>query len=264
MKKEGKIGIAIITCNRENFFKKCYSSLPEYIDEIVVINDGEKLNTKLERGFLIEGTDAPFRKQVGACKNMGMEYLLNKNCDFIFTLEDDIFIEDKNVFLKYIKTHLATNIHHFNFGFSQKENLDKNKKPVYKKIIDYGNDVKIVLTQNILGAFTFYTKQCLMQIGLHHKDFNKGHGDHPELTYRAYKHGYTTPFWWFADIYDSWKMIINQSNMSEDSLVRNQINFVQNFREACNTFKLLHGVDMLAVPDVGEKEVISLLKKLKL
>lgn len=263
MIKDGKIGIAIITCNRENFFEKCYASLPDYIDEIIVINDGNKLKTTINKGELLEGTDSPFKNQVGKCKNIGMEYLLDKNCDYIFTLEDDIFIKDDNTFLNYIKAHKTTNIHHFNFGFSQKENLDSNLNPVYKKIIDYGNNVKLVLTPNILGAFTFYTKKCLRQIGLHHKDFNKGHGDHPELTYRAYKHGFTTPFWWFADIYDSWNMIGNQSNMNSDSLVRNQTNFMQNFNEACNLFKTLHGFNMLEVPCLSENDVINTIKKIK-
>ncbi len=255
-----KIGVGIITCNRKSFFEKCYNSLPEYIDELIIVNDGDHLDIKPQKGVLHESTKF---KQVGHCKNIAMKHLLDAKCDYIFTLEDDIFIKDRDVFKKYINAHNKTGIHHFNFGFSQKENLDKNLNPVYKKIIDYGKDLKLVLTPNVLGAFTFYTRTCLQEIGLHHKDFNKGHGDHPELTYRAYKHGYTTPFWWFVDIYESWNMIGNQSNMADDSLVRNQQKFWDNFKEACNLFKKLHGVDMLQVPMSSEKDVIDCLKQLK-
>ena len=254
-----KVGIGIITCNREDFFKKCYNSIPNYIDELIVVNDGNKLTFNPSRSKLIEGEGG---KQVGESKNIAMRYLLDRGCDYIFTIEDDIIIKDPDIFKKYISAYRETGIHHFNFGFSNKENLDNNKKPIYKKIIQYKNS-KIVLTPNILGAFTFYTRKCLQTIGLHHYSFNKGHGDHPELTYRAYKHGFTTPFWWFADIYGSWDMIENQSNMGDDSLVRNQTKFMENFREACDNFKLLHGVSMLQVPPMSEEEVVSILKNLK-
>ena len=256
---DGKIGVGIITCNREEFFKNCYNSIPDYINELVVVNDGNNLSINLDRGTLIEGTSG---KQVGRSKNIAMMHLLNSGCDYIFTLEDDIIIENPETFELYIQAYKETGIHHFNFGFSQKENLDRNMKPVYRKVVEYKN-CKLVLTPNVLGALTFYTRECLQTIGLHHSAFNKGHGDHPELTYRAYKHGFTTPFWWFADIYGSWELIENQSNMGDDSLVRNQVKFLENFKEACETFKMLHGIDMLQVPLMPEGEVIEILKKLK-
>ena len=254
-----KIGVGIITCNRKHFFEECYKSLPSYIDEIIVVNDGTEHLDDIPRGEILQGNGG---KQVGKSKNIAMQYLLDKNCDYIFTLEDDIKIKDPMVFKNYIVASVETKIQHFNFGFSQKENLDSNLNPVLKRIIDY-KDCKLVLTHNILGAFTFYTREALQTIGLHHYLFNKGHGDHPELTYRAYKHGFTTPFWWFADIYNSWEMIENQSNMGDDSLVRNQKNMRENFNEACSIFKYLHGVSMLEVPHASEQEVIQLLKQLK-
>ena len=119
------------------------------------------------------------------------------------------------------------------------------------------------MTKNILGACTFYTRKALQTIGLHHKNFNKGHGDHVELTYRAYKHGFGTPFWWFADLYESWNFIKNQSNFTSDSVVRNQKQFIENFNDSRKTFKMLHGMDIFEVPDIGEKQVIEVLKRLK-
>lgn len=255
-----KIGIGIITCNREHFFKKCINSIRQTdLHSIVVVNDGRELEYVPTGVKVIQNKSS---LSVGICKNIAMQYLLDQGCDYIFTLEDDILIKDSETFKHYINTSIDTGIEHFNFGFSQKENLDFNLNPVYKKIIEYKNS-KIVLTQNILGAFTFYTRNCLQHIGLHHKGFNKGHGDHPELTYRAFKHGFTTPFWWFADVYGSWDMIVNQSNMGDDSLVRNQEKFWSNFKEACSLFGELHGYDMLKVPVKSEQEVIQILRKIK-
>lgn len=256
-----KIGVGIITYNRPAFFEKCYSSLPfEKIDEIVVVNDGKKEPLNISQGTLMLHET---NKNVGESKNDAMSHLLDKNCDYIFTLEDDIIIKDKCIFEKYINASKETGLQHFNFGFSQRENLDHNLKPVWKKTIEYPNNVKIVLTQNILGAFTFYTKRALKTIGLHHNKFNKGHGDHLELTYRAYKHGFGTPFWWFADLFESWKMIENQSDFVTDSKVRNPETFHKNFNEARETFKFLHGCDIFEIPQMSEQEVIQILKKIK-
>jgi glycosyltransferase involved in cell wall biosynthesis len=261
------IGVGIITCNRPDFFEQCFKSIPSHIsgiDHIVIVNDGSNLPSlekikPISQHQKITYIQNRVNKQVGYCKNQAMSLLLDdKDIEYIFTIEDDIKIKDPDVFWKYVEAYKETGIQHFNFGFSQKENLDKNLRPVYRKIVEYKN-CNIVLTPNILGAFTFYTRTALKQIGLHHHKFNKGHGDHPELTYRAYKHGLTSPFWWFADIENSWDMLENLSNMGSDSLVRNQSEFMANFKEACDTFKELHGVGMLEVPDVGETQAIGTL-----
>jgi len=258
--QKSKIGVGIITYNRPDFFKKCFDSIPiTNIDELVVVNDGSPLPFNLSDTKLIQHET---NKNVGESKNDAMRHLLDCNCDYIFTLEDDIIIKDDNIFEKYINTSKETGIQHFNFGYSQRENLDNNLKPVWRKIIEYKNS-KIVLNQNILGAFTFYTRKALQTVGLHHKEFNKGHGDHLELTYRAYKHRLTTPFWWFADIYDSWDMIENQSNFTTDSKVRNPETIQKYFNEARQTFKRLHGLDIFEIPNLTENEVINHLRQLK-
>jgi glycosyltransferase involved in cell wall biosynthesis len=260
------IGVGIITCNRVDFLAKLVDSLPPYIDRLVIVDDAnnipldlqEKITADKSCSVIIQNSS---NKQVGECKNIAMTHLLDANCDYIFTLEDDILVKDPDVFKKYIDASIETGIQHMNFGFSQRENLcPVSLNPVYRKTIEYPKGAKIILTKNILGAFTFYTRKALQTIGLHHYRFNKGHGDHPELTYRAYKHGFTTPFWWFADIYDSWNMIENQSNMGSDSLVRNQEKFAINFSEANDLFEKLHGHKMLATADVGEQEVLKCLQ----
>jgi GT2 family glycosyltransferase len=261
--KRKKIGVGIVTCNREHFFEKCINSvLPScsYIDELVVVNDGSKLTKEYKHGIFIQNT---VNLHVGASKNILMTNLLDLGCDYIFTMEDDVMITDSNIFEKYIKASLTTGIQHFNFGFSQRENLNSEFNPIYRKIIEYKDNVSIVLTKNILGAFTFYTRSALQTIGLHHHSFNKGHGDHLELTYRAAKHGLTTPFWWFADIYGSWNMLSNLSNMTTDSTVRDVSTFRLRFNEARNIFKSLHGQDIFEVVDSTEKDVITFLKDIK-
>jgi GT2 family glycosyltransferase len=257
-KNTTKIGVGIVTCNREHFFSKCYSSIPlEIIDEFVVINDGKALLGSYNDGVFIQNK-VPLH--VGESKNILMRHLLDKGCDYIFTLEDDVTVANRDVFQQYINAHLTTGIHHFNFGFSQRENLNENLAPIYRKIIEYKNGTKIILTKHILGAFTFYTRKALQTIGLHHYKFNEGHGDHLELTYRAAKHNFTTPFWWFADIHGSWEMIKNLSNLTTDSTVRDVNTFKTKFDNARKNFKFLHGYDIYEIPEQTESQVIHYLK----
>jgi GT2 family glycosyltransferase len=258
-----KIGVGIVTCNRPDFLEKLIESVKDcdYIDEFVIVNDGSPL-PDIDIPFAHTLLQNKTNLNVGASKNRLMQHLLDRGCDYIFTLEDDIIIKDTNIFKEYIKASKETGLQHFNFGFSQRENLSKDLKPVYRKVIDYGNDIKLVLTKNILGACTFYTRNALANVGMHHYKFDKGHGDHLELTYRAFKHGYGTPFWWFADIYDSWNKIENQSNFTTDSVVRSE-NFASKFSEARDTFKFLHGCDIFEVEELSEESVIDLLKNIK-
>jgi len=258
---KGKIGLGIVTCNRENFIKQQLDTIPfNKIDEFVIVNDGEPFKTIDTNKFkVIQHISG---KQVGESKNDIYRYLLDKNCDYIFSMEDDVVITDSDVCDKYIDASNITGIQHFNFGFSQRENLDQNYSPIFRKIIDY-RDVKIILTQHILGAFTFYTRKALQAVGLHYYEFNKGHGDHLELTYRAWKYGYGTPFWWFADLYESWNMLKNLSDFTSDSIVRKPETFWNNFNEARSIFKKLHGVDIYEIPNLTEEKVIECLKKLK-
>ena len=61
----GKIGLGIVTCNREDFFKQCYKSVPyNKVDVLVAVNDGDKLKgnetfnelLKIEQNQLIKGS----------------------------------------------------------------------------------------------------------------------------------------------------------------------------------------------------------------
>jgi len=220
---------------------------------------GKSLLGSYDAGIYIQNSEP---LHVGESKNIIMRHLLDKGCDYIFTIEDDIEIINNNVFKHYINAHLATGIHHFNFGFSQRENLNGALSPIYRKIVEYKNGIKIVLTKHVLGAFTFYTRKSLQTVGLHHFKFNEGHGDHLELTYRAAKHKFTSPFWWFADIYESWKMIKNLSNLTTDSTVRDKTTFVTKFNDASNNFKFLHGCNIFDVPEQSEVQVMQVLKDL--
>jgi len=59
-----KIGIGIVTCNRNNFLDKCLKSInKEWYDELLIVNDG---NVPLQNaGYNIINN----KKNIGVCKS---------------------------------------------------------------------------------------------------------------------------------------------------------------------------------------------------
>jgi len=76
-----KIGIGIVTCNRNNFLKKCIQSIKkDWYDELVIVNDGTK-------PLDVEYTDVinnPTNLGVCKSKNILLKHLLGSGCEYIF------------------------------------------------------------------------------------------------------------------------------------------------------------------------------------
>lgn len=252
-----KYAIGIVTCDRPEFCKNLLDSLPQ-LDNVFVENTGNnlfvykdveihKFQTKTPVVF---GKNALFRR-----------ILAETDAEYIFILEDDIVISDKTVFDKYIETSEKTGIQHMNFGFSQKENLDENGNPLYKKIVDYPNGAKIVLTHNILGAFSMYTRECLEKVGIMNELYNECCFEHVQHTYVILQAGFHPPFWNFVDVFGSWNMIHNQGTF-ENTTIRNNVDYAQAMRRALELFRKEHGINLLEIYVHNEKYVLDSLRKI--
>ena len=194
-----KIGLGIITHKRKEYFSQISSKIPHHkIQELVVVNDGTPYNINILKDKTIQNKDV---LGVSKSKNIALKNLLDKKCDYIFLMEDDIFIKKENVFNAYINLYKETGIHHFNFALHGKMNVLPDKTPAPRLTVNY-NKLALNLYQHCVGAFSFYTKEVLEEVGLIDEDFHNAF-DHVEHTYRiiqAHKH---PPFWWFADLSDS-------------------------------------------------------------
>jgi GT2 family glycosyltransferase len=110
-----KIGVGIITCNRPHYLKSLLDSIKpcaDQINELVIVNDGKPVNVELFKGEWILNEK---NLGVGKSKNKAMTHLLNKGCEYIFIIEDDMVVLNKNVFQKYIEAYKVSGIHHFNY-----------------------------------------------------------------------------------------------------------------------------------------------------
>tara|TARA_R110000744_G_scaffold203471_2_gene322365 strand:- start:2346 stop:3173 length:828 start_codon:yes stop_codon:yes gene_type:complete len=232
MSKE-KIGIAIITCDRPEFLSKCVESIDRaHGDEFIIINDGT-VEVDIENIKVIKTGG---KIGVGKSKNIALKYLYDRDCDFIFIIEDDTIITDQRVFKEYIKTSKKTGIQHFNYGpgspFNRKQNvdfdlhnrhqLDQNSDPHPRKIIDYGDDIKISLYQHVAAMFSFFTRQVIEDVGYVDEEYYNA-WEHVDHTYRIIKAGLHPPFWYFADIHNSHLFLtevpgaIENSSINKDS-----------------------------------------------
>jgi len=258
-----KIGIGVVTCNRNEFLKKCLISINKnWYDELVIVNDGD---------LPIQSTGSEIinnKTNQGVCKskNILFKELLKRDCDYIFIVEDDMIFKD-NAFKAYIDAYKKTGIHHMMFAYhgpANKGGVSKGK-PKPRKVVDYGN-FKLALNQHCVGAVCFYTKECLKKVGIFDEDFDKNNFEHVEHSYRLAKAGYSTPYWWWSDIANSLDYIEEQACSEDNSSIRRGDNWQQKIMESAELFKTKHGYLPAwqgCVPDSNINDIVKFLKEKK-
>ena len=199
---------------------------------------------------------------VGRAKNAALKHLLERDCDYIILVEDDMLFKG-NIFEQYIKAHKATGIHHFMFAYHGPANKAgiSGGKPVPRKIIDYGK-VKIALNQHCVGAVCFYTRECLTEVGIYDETYTNAF-EHVDHSYELAKDNYSTPYWWWADIANSLDYVVEQACSEDSSAIRPRDDWQSNIKEAWGKFTDKHGVGPTSIPDVPINEVIKTLKQIK-
>ena len=255
-----KIGLGIITYNREAFFEKCISSIPkDKVDELVIVNDGSPYTDLITHN--IHTIQHYTNKGVGVSKNDAMRYLLEKGCTHIFLIEDDIAIKDSNVFEAYINTAKATGLWHLMFGYHGPANK-AGKQNTPRVVIDYGDGIQVALNHHCVGAFCYYHKGVLKNIGLMDEKFLNAF-EHVEHTHQIIKAGLLPAFWWFPDIADSCKYLDEQACSEDNSSIRPRPDWRSNIEKAFDYYIQKHGVSPLHTPDTSREEVLKLLKTIK-
>jgi GT2 family glycosyltransferase len=257
-----KIGVGVITCNRPEFCRVCLNSLPKSkIDELVIVNDGSPLPFDLSFGHEIENET---NLGVGKSKNKAMQYLLDKGCDYIFIIEDDMKIIDGDIFKAYINASKETGIQHFMFAYHGPANKNgiSGGLPSPRKVIEYPSGLKISLNQHCVGAFCMYTKEALQDVGLFDTEFNNAF-EHVHHSYVLCKKGYCTEYWWWPDIANSMKYIQEQACSEQNSAIRPRKDWQENIKRGFDRFIKLENVSPVNIPDSPWQAVTNKLKQLK-
>lgn len=242
-----KIGLGLITCDRIDFFTKslnsvlsCTKNISNF--ELIVINDGVE---KIKRPENIKIIQTNGKTGVGKAKNLALKYLMEKDCEHIFLMEDDIFIKDERVFDLYINTAKITGIKHLNYGLHGNHNKTHLGEPNILRTIKYPNtDISVDLYPNVLGAFSYYHIDVLKDVGLMDEDYylSMEHVDH---TYKASLKNYTSPWRYFADVHNSFEYLKDIVPDHQQSKIRNESNFQEIFKNGLDLFIKKNGFSVV-------------------
>jgi len=274
--KKEKIGVGIITCNRKDYLVNLLESIANRNDlELVVVNDGDPLEIPGWNYYVINNET---NLGVGKSKNKAMQHLLDKGCDYIFIIEDDMIVLDDTVFEKYIQASKVSGIQHFNYGpgspFNRKQTisnfdlhnrhlLDQHSEPNPKLVVEYGNDIKVSLFEHTVAMFSFFTRKVLEEVGLIDENYYNA-WEHVDHTYCIIKAGYHPPFWWFADIYESHKYLTEAPGAIDNSSIANKTEqWEKNVYGGREIYKQKHGHYPNEPPYVTKDQVIQKLKDIR-
>jgi len=210
---QNKVGLGLTTYNRPEYFAQSIASAIEANpDFLVVYNDGstkpydEEYKKVKDNCEIIHEVE---NKGVALAKNALLKRLLELGCDHIFLQEDDIIIKSPSVFKKYIEVGKKLGIHHLNFAHHGPANVDG---------LQYSDGV-VDYYPHCVGAFSYYTRECLEEVGLMDENFHNA-WEHVEHTKRIGDMGYTTPFSAFADVSNSKDLLEEIPGSIEYSSIR--------------------------------------------
>lgn len=265
MERDEKIGIGIVTYNRPDGLKKLLDSI-SYCNfaDVVIVNDGDRIDNLPGWNYHLINNETNLG--VGKSKNIALRALMEKECDHFFLIEDDIFVKDEAVFQKYIDASKASGIQHFNFSqhgiMNKSYSLNEpDLKPHPRLTVDYKSS-KISLYPHCVGAFSYYSKKCLDKVGLlDERYFNAC--EHVDHTFEIIKADMHPPFWWFADIYESWKYLGDEEWSIMQSTISSNPNHNDIISKADQVFIKKHGILAFQIKDVSENEVGKKLKFIK-
>jgi GT2 family glycosyltransferase len=266
------IGVGMVTYNAPDRIKQSAWTVPSWVKHFVIVNDGTPYDPSVypPHAHVIQHEK---NQSVGVAKSTAMRYLLEDGCDHIFIMEDDILLQSEEVFDAYIKASLNTGIKHLNYalqgpankkgakGFenlTERANQDHLTEPNPRQIIKYPDDIEIALYPNCVGAFSYYEREALEKIGGFDVVY-KNAWEHVDHTMEAFKKGFTTPYWWFADINNSWKYIKDIEGCIENSTIGHTPEWNENYKRGFLHFKKKYGFGPTEVPDHKPEDVSKFL-----
>lgn len=261
-KKTKKIGVSVITKDRPDFFIRCISNLPP-ADYTSFVNDGTPYDDNVYKNSSnsnYEVIQHPHNLGIACAKNSALRSLIQNDCDFLFLVEDDVIVKNKDVFMKYIRAAEVSGLWHMNFGYFN-EHDDYSK--VFRSTLDYDENNSVIFTYNIYGGFEFFHKSVINAVGYMDERYSKlKNMEHVDHSYRIVKLGLLPAYYWWPDINNSWEYLETIRESANRSQSKSE-NFQRDFNLACNLFKYKHGYYPVQVPDTPEEIVLERLEKIQ-
>ena len=258
-----KIGVGVITCNRVDYLTSLLESIKSTThDELIVINDHTTPIQPDIEGLQIDMYNNETNMGVCRTKNKALDILVERGCDHVFLIEDDMIIKSDDVFDRYITASEVSGIKHFNFCLHGEDNKVKGM-PNPKIIFDYGT-TRVSLYHNLAGCFSYYHSSVLQEVGLFDEEYVNAM-DHVDHTMQIILAGYHPPFRWFADLADSDELIGEQDQNLSGSVIRKREGWMDDFKFGVERFYNKFNINVCSTgqPVADKQEVIDFLKSIK-
>lgn len=231
------------TFERPQYLKQVTDSIAKHllkvVDYVVIYDDG---STKEYPEIGFEFHRAKKNRGVAYAKNWILKRLLEKDCDYLFLAEDDIIVKSPKAITEYIRLSNISGIEHMMFAHHGEAN--KNKLTWQGKGID--------LYRNPIGAWCFYTRKVIQEVGLFDENFINS-WEHVYHSWQIAKAGYTPP--WGASVADLSRSreyleeipdsINNSSINARDDHMANKINGLIYWQRKDKDFPLNHILESL-------------------
>lgn len=260
-----KTAVCIITCNREDMFKKAYESIDkDAVGKIFVVNAGDRYTSYPEDAEVVLCLRSP--TPVGQAKNKGLRAMHDMGYEYLFLMEDDVTIKNNKVFEEYILTAAdsglwAAQLSYGLHGGVAGGNLSPEGNPIKRATVKYTTK-QVDFYRNAFQAFTLIHANVLKFGAWYAEDFINA-GEHLFQHCQMFKRKLGTPFWHFGDIYNSHEYIEDQDVNHERSEIRRQPDFMKNFSHSWQLLKHKLGVMPNEIADTGQEALMSILENIE-
>jgi hypothetical protein len=117
-----------------------------------------------------------------------------------------MIIKDSNIFDRYIQASKVTGLKYFSYvSTSWESGTPGSRTP--RLTVEYSKDVSVSFYKNMCNEFTYHHRTAFEYTGLYDTQFRDPFDI--DLAYRESQTDYAAPFWWFADVTNSDKLIEN-------------------------------------------------------
>jgi hypothetical protein len=86
--------------------------------------------------------------------------------------------------------------------------------------------------------------------------------EHVEHTFQAIKNNFHPPFWYFADIENSWEYLTDIPNSIQESTIARTPEWNENFRIGTEYYKKKHGITPTETPLLNPQSVYNVINYL--
>lgn len=254
-----KIGVTIITYNSENYFETLFNSLPVYKDyELVVVNGGEPYSKTYKRiNGEVHWIQHPENYGSAKSRNDGLKKLYELGCDHMFLLEDDVICRSENIFDEYISASKITGLEYFHF-VSYAWGVGKPGARTPKLQVRYTPSLSINFYHHQCNEMSYRTRKLYEKVGEY--DENMVNMFDSEWIKRASETPNVAPMWYFADLFISDSLIMN----NPDSVSRLDADGkrVERLKPDMEYFIKKHGHHIAQTPKTEQDKVVEKLRKI--